>query len=72
MAEHGMHHGHAPPAPYNDHILTITGQSCPDPYVICDKGVYYMVCFLGMVVVTGWKEKGEDLGSRCMSVTLLN
>lgn len=29
--------------PYNDHILTITERSCADPYVIWDKGVYYMV-----------------------------
>jgi GH43 family beta-xylosidase len=28
--------------PYNDHILTITQQSCADPYVIWDKGIYYM------------------------------
>ncbi|KAH7110354.1 alpha-L-arabinofuranosidase II, partial [Dendryphion nanum] len=27
---------------YNDSILTITEKSCADPYVICDKGVYYM------------------------------
>ncbi|KAF2711842.1 glycoside hydrolase family 43 protein [Pleomassaria siparia CBS 279.74] len=27
---------------YNDHILTITERSCADPYVIWDKGTYYM------------------------------
>jgi hypothetical protein len=37
-----MHH----PA-YNDHILTITDRSCPDPYVICDKGTYYMTFTVG-------------------------
>jgi hypothetical protein len=29
--------------PYNDSILTITDRSCADPYVLWDKGTYYMV-----------------------------
>ena len=29
--------------PYNDSILTITEKSCADPYVLWDKGTYYMV-----------------------------
>ena len=29
--------------PYNDSILTITEESCADPYVLWDKGTYYMV-----------------------------
>lgn len=29
--------------PYNDSILTITEKSCADPYVLFDKGTYYMV-----------------------------
>jgi hypothetical protein len=29
--------------PYNDHILTVTERSTPDPYVLSDKGTYYMV-----------------------------
>jgi len=29
--------------PYNDHILTVTERSCPDPYVLWDNGTYYMV-----------------------------
>jgi hypothetical protein len=28
---------------YNDSILTITEKSCADPYVLFDKGTYYMV-----------------------------
>lgn len=28
--------------PYNDSILTITEKSCADPYVLFDKGTYYM------------------------------
>lgn len=35
-----MHKTPAPP--YNDTILTITSSSCADPYVILDKGTYYM------------------------------
>lgn len=41
--------------PYNDHILTITSQSCADPYVLWDKGTYYMVFKLVL----------ELLGSYC-------
>lgn len=29
--------------PYNDSILTITEKSTADPYVLFDKGTYYMV-----------------------------
>ena len=32
--------------PYNDSILTITDRSCADPYVLWDKGTYYMVRML--------------------------
>ena len=38
-------HTHQPP--YNDHILTITERTCPDPYVIWDKGTYYMTFTVG-------------------------
>lgn len=31
--------------PYNDHILTVTERSCPDPYVLWDRGTYYMVSY---------------------------
>lgn len=31
------------PRAYNDTILTITEAACADPYVIWDKGIYYMV-----------------------------
>jgi hypothetical protein len=31
------------PRHYNDSILTITDRSCADPYVMWDKGTYYMV-----------------------------
>lgn len=31
------------PRSYNDTILTITNQSCADPYVLWDKGIFYMV-----------------------------
>jgi GH43 family beta-xylosidase len=27
---------------YNDTILTVTSSACPDPYVLLDKGTYYM------------------------------
>ncbi|KAF2119545.1 glycosyl hydrolase [Lophiotrema nucula] len=33
--------------PYNDHILTITDRSCADPYVLLDKGIYYMTFTAG-------------------------
>jgi hypothetical protein len=36
-------HLHMLRRPYNDHILTVTERSCPDPYVLWDKGTYYMV-----------------------------
>jgi hypothetical protein len=37
-------HMHAQaPRHYNDSILTITERSCADPYVMWDKGTYYMV-----------------------------
>ncbi|KAF9732509.1 hypothetical protein PMIN02_010057 [Paraphaeosphaeria minitans] len=32
---------------YNDHILTITDRTCPDPYVIWDKGTFYMTFTVG-------------------------
>jgi hypothetical protein len=34
---------HMQQPPYNDSILTITEKSCADPYVLFDKGTYYMV-----------------------------
>lgn len=34
---------HMQQPPYNDSILTITDKSCADPYVLFDKGTYYMV-----------------------------
>lgn len=34
---------HIQQPPYNDSILTITEKSCADPYVLFDKGTYYMV-----------------------------
>lgn len=39
------HGGTRPQSPrrYNDVVLTITEQTTPDPYVVWDKGVYYMV-----------------------------
>lgn len=40
--------------PYNDHILTITRTSCADPYVLWDKGVYYMVRLVGFLCVCVW------------------
>ncbi|ORX97395.1 alpha-L-arabinofuranosidase II [Clohesyomyces aquaticus] len=33
--------------PYNDHILTITDTTTPDPYVVWDKGIYYMTWTAG-------------------------
>ncbi|KAL6161853.1 hypothetical protein ACJQWK_08631 [Exserohilum turcicum] len=33
--------------PYNDSILTITKRSCADPYVLWDKGTYYMTFTCG-------------------------
>jgi hypothetical protein len=38
---HSQHRG------YNDHILTITDRTCPDPYVIWDKGTFYMTFTVG-------------------------
>jgi hypothetical protein len=45
MANHsfpGM--GFRSPRAYNDTILTITRETTPDPYVLFDRGTYYMVC----------------------------
>ncbi|EAT91959.2 hypothetical protein SNOG_00464 [Parastagonospora nodorum SN15] len=33
--------------PYNDSILTITNSSCADPYVLWEKGTYYMTFTCG-------------------------
>ncbi|KAF2465370.1 alpha-L-arabinofuranosidase II [Lindgomyces ingoldianus] len=33
--------------PYNDHVLTITNATTPDPYVICEGGIYYMTFTAG-------------------------
>jgi GH43 family beta-xylosidase len=38
---------HAQMPPYNDTILTITTSSCADPYVLFDKGTYYMTFTCG-------------------------
>lgn len=56
-------HMHGGPAPYHDHILTVTDQSCPDPYVLWDQGNYYMVrfpigpCFMSEEVIGDLGEK---------------
>jgi hypothetical protein len=38
---------HVQRPPYNDSILTITKNSCADPYVLLDKGTYYMTFTCG-------------------------
>jgi hypothetical protein len=46
-------HMHMQRPQYNDSILTITDRSCADPYVLFDKGTYYMVRTLVLERVRG-------------------
>ncbi|UPX11898.1 uncharacterized protein EKO05_0002482 [Ascochyta rabiei] len=50
---------------YNDSILTITEKSCADPYVLWDKGTYYMTWTTGCSVEIWSADSLFDFEKRC-------
>ncbi|CAI6334674.1 unnamed protein product [Periconia digitata] len=58
-------HMHGGPAPYHDHILTVTDQSCPDPYVLWDQGTYYMTFTRGDRIELWSADTLFDFEKRC-------
>ncbi|KAF2638803.1 Arabinanase/levansucrase/invertase [Massarina eburnea CBS 473.64] len=58
------------PAPYNDHILTVTDQACPDPYVLWDKGTYYMTFTCGDRIEIWSADTLFDFEKRCRKETV--
>ncbi|KAJ4363919.1 hypothetical protein N0V83_009372 [Neocucurbitaria cava] len=51
--------------PYNDSILTITQSSCADPYVLWDKGTYYMTFTCGGHIEVWSADSLFDFEKRC-------
>ncbi|KAJ4299790.1 hypothetical protein N0V90_005036 [Kalmusia sp. IMI 367209] len=69
MAYPGQHdHMHQPA--YNDHILTITERSCADPYVIWDKGLYYMTFTVGDRIEIWAAESLFEFEKKCRKETV--
>ncbi|KAF2247662.1 glycoside hydrolase family 43 protein, partial [Trematosphaeria pertusa] len=58
-------HTHMQLPPYNDHILTITERSCADPYVLWDKGTYYMTFTCGDRIEIWSADSLFDFEKRC-------
>jgi GH43 family beta-xylosidase len=56
---------HVQRPPYNDSILTITKNSCADPYVLLDKGTYYMTFTCGGHVEVWSASSLFDFESNC-------
>lgn len=56
---------HMQTPPYNDTILTITDSSCADPYVIWDKGTYYMTFTCGGHIEIWSAESLFDFEKHC-------
>jgi hypothetical protein len=50
---------------YNDTILTITNSSCADPYVLWDKGTYYMTFTCGGHIEIWSSDSLFDFESKC-------
>ncbi len=53
------------PQPYNDSILTISDRGCPDPYVLLDKGTYYMTFTCGGHIELWSADSLFDMEKRC-------
>lgn len=56
--------------PYNDTILTITDNSCADPYVLWDKGTYYMTFTTGGHIEIWSAESLFDFEKHCKKVVV--
>ncbi|OAL45916.1 Arabinanase/levansucrase/invertase [Pyrenochaeta sp. DS3sAY3a] len=56
---------HMATPPYSDTILTITDQSCADPYVLWNKGTFYMTFTCGGHIEVWAADSLFDFESRC-------
>ncbi|KAH8721557.1 glycosyl hydrolase [Phaeosphaeriaceae sp. PMI808] len=56
---------HMQTRPYNDSILTITNSACADPYVLLDKGTYYMTFTCGGHIEIWSAESLFDFENHC-------
>ncbi|KAH9860855.1 hypothetical protein IAQ61_010589 [Plenodomus lingam] len=65
MAQTLQPHWPAQAPSYNDHILTITSSSCADPYVLWDKGTYYMTFTCGGHIEIWAADSLFDFERRC-------
>lgn len=59
-----------PIGPYNDSVLTITNSNCPDPYMLYDKGMYYLTFTNGGSIELWAADSPFDFENHCKKETI--